>query len=570
MKLRFIWLVSFTSINLIGFTAFSAETSETKPDYSFTWGDTGSAPAGKSPIQSTPSNGDLLGGSNVEHTAVNTSKYQDKELSDFASTPSAAAGAVPAGEANVKLDIAKKFAILNKANCESITGSSAGPSAAAASAANLAGAQCQKLRTLVQSCDTVFTGAIGVSNLCHTEKNESISSSVTMIQGIMGAASGLVDSCNDFGKAMNIAQKGMTAYTLACGAAQVACKMKCGGAKASVDTYMANSKILLSQLVAKCSAEAAANTINSASITAHCKVVANTINSFVETAITQDNSAPFGVRAKAEICVLNVPALLTSGFVGIASFAQAEAKSKQCKEDAEAKKAAEIAKNSCENVANKDRADCACTIAANKNLSYCATGLVDCGLSENADKPLCICKANPRMAGCEGVSTSIATNSALNTSNGSGLTTSKGTGNLSTAPTAAADATNLFPNKKGNGQDGIGSTSSAGGASGAGLDAGASGGGATDKTNATTAATKDSANILDSGSGGGGGYRGMAGSYSLPEYRNRLKAFANKNGIGAKVAGSSWSDQVTATGGKSNFDKVKTRLQENKSTLLSK
>ncbi len=460
-----------------------------------------------------------------------------------------------------------------KPKCEALA-SITGVSTVATKASAALVPVCNNIITTDSACDGIFSGDYGVNALCHTENNESIATSVTMIQTLMSVASGVTNACNNFGKAMDIAKKAMTLYTTACTAAQVACNAKCGGALKVLEGYNTAARKDLTAMIAACEKEMLANQPAADSIDKHCLAVYKATMATLEVTQTEAIPAksPKGVANKAQICKISVPSILTAALVNLGSLAQSKAQSDQCKEDAAAKQAAADAEKSCTNVANKDRPDCACTIAANKTLSYCATNMVDCGLSENADKPLCICKANPRMKGCEGVSTSLATNSTLNSGSGGGLSSSRNPGSLVNTPATANDAANFPKSTSGNGQDGVGSAAGGGsGGSSAGLSSSSGGGDAAQKA-AEKAAGKDSANILESGGAGGGGFRssGFGGGYPSPDYRRNIKAFASKNGIGAKIAGSSWNDQVTATGGKSNFEKVKTRYQENKSSLLSK
>lgn len=425
-------------------------------------------------------------------------------------------------------------------------------------------AACSEVVTAAEACTEKYATS---AKMCNTDTNPNLLSTMTQIQAMMSAVqgSGLTDACSSFSKAMNIGKVGMAAYTTYCGVQQKLCDVGCSKSLASIENFdnMANTNLEL--------LDACAGNTNDPKNATLCSTDAATIRGAITNVLKAEKTAVNNtVAGKTKVCKVDMLSLMGMGLLNVLSLAQAKGVSDQCEKQTAAADAAKDAEQACTNVANKDRADCACTIAANKTLSYCATGLVDCGMSENADKPLCICKANPRMKGCEGVSTSLATNSTLNTGNGSGLSTSRSPGSLTGTPSTAADATNLFPNKKGNGQDGVGSPSGGGGASSAGLSGdSASGGGATDKGAAAAAASKDSANVLESGGGGGGG-RGFGSTYTSPEYRSKLKAFADKNGIGSKIAGSGWGDQVTATGGKSNFDKVKTRYQENKSTLLAK
>ncbi len=454
---------------------------------------------------------------------------------------------------------------------------------------------CNALVNADKACFSVFAGDFGVNRICHTENNESISSSITMIQTLMSVASGVTNACNNFGKAMDVAKKAMTLYTTACSVAQMVCSSKCGGAFVSLQSFISKSAVAVETMMTQCQAQKAALIK-----TANLKMTANDPTWKSDEAKAQDldrecvkvmkevkiattyvkpdtttASLP-GIASKAEICKTSIPTLLGTALVNIVGLAQSKAQSDQCKKDSESKENQDKLAQACTNDANKDRADCACNLDANKAIPRCVAyndKFMDCAKPENADKPICICKANPRMKGCEGVATSLASNSTLGAGGAGGLSGSRGpSGNLINAPTAATNAAG-FPDslKKGNGSDGGGgSGSGGGGASGGGLTGGPSG--SSEKASGTGSGLgKDAANISGgSDSGGGGGFHGGMGGYTSPDYQNQLRKFAAKNGIGAKIAGNGWTEQVTGGGGKSNFEKIKARYQENKPTLLGK
>lgn len=508
----------------------------------------------------------------VVNTPANTSGYSSTTINDPAFSPppastnaATAAGATTATKTNAELTIAEKNSILNQVPCERITQASDGfySSKTAPPIAVKAQASCVAMRTSAQSCDSLFTGTIGVNFLCHTEKNESIANSVALIQGVMGAASSIVDSCNDFGKAMNIAQKAMTLYTTACGAAQVACKMKCSGATAKTESFMAETQALLTQLAEGCKAEITAASSNPATVsqvqlmTAHCNAVLNAINLVRSTSVPQDDAAPFGIKKKAEICVVSVPQLLLNGVIGIAAFANAKAQADKCKKDAQAK---DDAKKSCANPENKDRPDCI-------DPSRVA---LNCNLSENADKTQCICKANPRLKGCPG---ELTTNSNTD----SGVNTSRATGDSRTPSGGVATDGGSAETGSGSGSDtgkndGSGTGAVAGGLGGGGL-GGAGSGSGSGSSDGKSGDEKSglNANVLDGGGGGfGGGFRFSGSGLGANDYKSKLRDFAAKNNLGKNLAGNAWKQQVTGGNGRSNFDKVKVRYQEQSSTLINK
>lgn len=410
-------------------------------------------------------------------------------------------------------------------------------------------AACKQLESefsnnLKSTCGTVVAAATACgktyatsAKICNTETNPNLLSTMTQIQGIMSGVqgAGLTDSCGTFSKIMNLGKLGMAAYTTFCGVQQKLCDVGCSKSLNAIQNFEEMVTTGLEML------QACANEPHP-SEGGKCVNDVGVINTQI-IPILKNEQAPKNttIAHKTKVCKVDMLSLMGMGALNIASLAQAKGVSDKCEKETAAAEAAKAPE----------------------------TSLVDCARAENSDKPICICKANPRMKGCEGVPTSAVTHSALNSSNGTGLASNRNPGSLTAAPGAATDATAAFPKtSSGNGQDGVGGP---GGGSSAGL--GASSGSANSAENTTgQAASKDSANILDSsGGGGGGGFRGGGfGSYTSPQYRAKLKAFANRNGIGAKIAGRSWTDQVTATGGKSNFEKIKARYQENKASLLSK
>jgi hypothetical protein len=110
-----------------------------------------------------------------------------------------------------------------------------------------------------------------------------------------------------------------------------------------------------------------------------------------------------------------------------------------------------------------------------------------------------------------------------------------------------------------------------GGGGGAGLGGvGGGSGSGRDPADDKTGQKALNANILGGGGGGGGGggwgARG-GGSDSSKGYRSYLPG-GDKDPN--KMAGQqSWTKEVTGQGGKSNWEKVKDRYRDNKSTLLS-
>jgi hypothetical protein len=192
----------------------------------------------------------------------------------------------------------------------------------------------------------------------------------------------------------------------------------------------------------------------------------------------------------------------------------------------------------------------------------CATKM-DCSKQENYQQTQCICQRNPNSSGCAGYA-------------GTNINMPAGTTNVSTgkSPDGAninlGSADNGIPVAAGGSASGKGA-SSLGGAGGAGGGNGFGVGGAGAKTGGADGAKKDKAlnpNVLggyDGGGGGGGG--GSRSSASLPDspYKEYLPGGKNDPKASVKVFG---NGQVTASGSKSNWEKVSERYTDNKPSLV--
>jgi hypothetical protein len=193
----------------------------------------------------------------------------------------------------------------------------------------------------------------------------------------------------------------------------------------------------------------------------------------------------------------------------------------------------------------------------------CATKM-DCSKQENYQQTQCICQRNPNSSGCAGYA-------------GTNINMPAGTTNVSTgkSPDGAninlGSADNGIPVAAGGSASGKGS-SSLGGAGGAGGGNGFGVGGAGAKTGGADGAKKDKAlnpNVLGGYDGGGGGGGGGASrsSASLPDspYKEYLPGGKNDPKANTKVFG---NGQVTASGSKSNWEKVSERYTDAKPSLV--
>lgn len=198
-----------------------------------------------------------------------------------------------------------------------------------------------------------------------------------------------------------------------------------------------------------------------------------------------------------------------------------------------------------------------------------ATAL-DCGDAKNASVPECICLKNPRSQGCPN---SLAKAGGINNqSSSSPLASSTPTLTVRGAGGIGADGKSVdrdlaSASAKAQGSDNVG-----------GAQAGApvgGGGGGSPSLSGKSAGSREvpgprgkstfDANV-NGGYEGGGGVGGFRGFRSDQDAK---KALANyqKNLNPIKVAAQAWAREVTPQSGRSNFEKVKARYNDNRRTL---
>jgi hypothetical protein len=187
---------------------------------------------------------------------------------------------------------------------------------------------------------------------------------------------------------------------------------------------------------------------------------------------------------------------------------------------------------------------------------------VDCTDPSQAQTPTCLCAANPRLAGC-----ALAGNSA----NDSGVTMGSTTGNSMDSAGGAPSLTGAPPLDppsvaKDDSSSGVGG---AAGGSGSPLDGGSG------LSAAGTAGAADAAggkgldtNVLagvEGGSGGGGGW-GNSGWGKDDNYKDYLPGGKKDP---RKLAGQSGAGEITSGGSRSNWEKVRDRYIDKRSSLLT-
>jgi hypothetical protein len=404
---------------------------------------------------------------------------------------------------------------------------------------------CKKSADSAKSCSENFVPA---GTLCNPDSNSSVLQQVALIQGLLSTAQGLTDSCSAFSKAMSLGKAAMAAFTTGCSIKRQICDSSCSSSVKLVKEVGRIAKSIKPQL-------ATTSCLPNSPTYAQCTPETNDkerVEAIIKLVEEETQDTAPTVASKLKTCATDMVTLLGMGAANIAALAQSKSMSDECDKETSATTAATAVD---------------CTKAENKTKTECASTVVDCGLTANADKPICICKANPRVTGCEGISTALATNSTMSTGS-DGTTSGRGAnGKLTAAPGAATDKKFPADLSKTSKNDGS-SIGGGGGGSTAGLSAN-SDVGSSDGTKLEKSENAGNANILSNESGGGGGgYRfGFGGSSGS---KAQLRKLAGDNGFKGKLTAQDWSAQVTSNGGKSNFDKVKVRYIENRTSLLNR
>lgn len=408
---------------------------------------------------------------------------------------------------------------------------------------------CKTASESAQSCNENFVPA-GTS--CNPDTNSNVLQQAAIIQGLMSAAQGLTDACSTFSKAMSLGKAAMAAYTTYCSMKRQMCDSSCSKTLNSMKQLTSAANTLLPKLATGiCDPYSKAPPFDFHECESE-KSDKALISNIIKIVSAEEATTPPTVSSKFKTCAIDMTTLLGLGLANIAALNQSKSMSDECDKETSATTAATAVD---------------CTKAENKTKTECASTVVDCGLTANADKPICICKANPRVTGCEGISTALATNSTMSTGS-DGTTSGRGAnGKLTAAPGAATDKKFPADLSKTSKNDGSG-IGGGGGGSTAGLSAN-SDVGSSDGTKLEKAENAGNANILSNESGGGGGgYRfGFGGSSGS---KAQLRKLAGDNGFKGKLTAQDWSAQVTSNGGKSNFDKVKVRYIENRTSLLNR
>jgi hypothetical protein len=374
------------------------------------------------------------------------------------------------------------------------------------------------IRSSLESCQASAATAM---KLCLAELSPDIQTGSALVGGLIatiGASKSTTESCKKFGTAMDIAKSALTAYNLACSAAQIKCNSSCSGVSKTIEAVIAKIN--------------ATKTMGSVQVPLMVQDVA---------ALSALKAHVAGQQGVCGSYKLNIAA----GVTGLMSIIRQSQASKSCENG--------LAEESCEKNPNQER---------------CRINQDDCSLPANQNSKDCICRKAPNTPGCPGAVgvNTVPVVSARSSSNSSGSPTAK-----SGPSSGETDGTN-FPSGS---SSGSGSSSMGGGVGGGGFGgSGLNGSGAAAKTGAADGAkTKGglNPNILSGYEGGGGGGRGGYGGSGSGAANSAYKAYLPggakdpQRGVASKLFG---KGEVTSAGSKSNWEKVRERYQDNKPTLV--
>lgn len=351
---------------------------------------------------------------------------------------------------------------------------------------------------------------------------------ISIFTTTLSAAKGMRDKCEEANKSFEAIKAAMLTYQTLCGASLISCNTRCTQVKSSLGRV---SGEVDSYIRAQPNPAASAAAVSQG----------NTVKELTAKTEGEIESLIAGCAGYREH--------LAAAAAGIAQTLIAISNSKDC--------------------ADKTTADEVNKCVANPNLPEC----VNCTKPEYHTHPTCICAQNPRAAGC-----SSASQDRISVPNQEGFSLSDGnSGGLGTIGSSASGKTA----DEGGGTPGFGNPLAAG-AGGGGLGGGMGGfmGGVGGPPQPSAAGGDNSQNngrgintdvvSGDVAGGGGGGNRSSFSGSDNPYNRFLPSPDADANSAVANRAVASVKDQVTGRNGLSNFEKIRRRYLENRTTLLSR
>lgn len=386
-------------------------------------------------------------------------------------------------------------------------------------------------------CQSFQSAAAAV---CIADNSLPLADGITLINGLLsaGGAASIYDKCTTFGKAMDIGQKALAAYTAACTMARQPCVMFCGNVKEALVKFQAAIKKVPASgmcdnkgVYPTPTGNPATAALDAACIQSYTRFsgALPNVQNAIKSELDEGNIKASG--GKFSRCDRKYWQNVASAGVGILQLANSLKQGKECQEES----------------------------------SAVADATPTCDIPANANLPECLCLANPRMAGCSSGLSQVGELSAGSGQaiTGGGLVSEATVGSLGKDSTSIAQGER---NSASGGGSGVGaptgggpSLGSIGGGSGGGVGEKGAGGGSGLNTDILSGA---------GGGGGGGGFAGYrGGSGDSKGLRSYLPGGAKdpKRGLAGQGVG---SKEVTGQAGKSNWEKVRDRYIDNKNSLL--
>lgn len=409
-------------------------------------------------------------------------------------------------------------------------------------------AACERYISSKVMCDATAATA---STLCFAGSSIELGTAVASVQAISTAASfAIQDSCSLGAQALDKLQKATSAYAVACGGATVICHKTCGRSTEGLvqfKAYLAETGKLMKvrcredDLTPDETAEVQRKRQTGSlalpleAIAPKCtgaardleEIVNNLQKPVIEELDVNDEGA---VAGKEKICKIDFNKMLLAAGATVAALVTSYAKAGRCH-----KNTASVAPLNCDDPANQSVPECICRRSPRSQ--GCPNALVKAGSTGTPVAASVISKPE------------LGTRSAL-TPEGS---------------TVGRDPAGV-PER---GQSENVGGAQAGAPMGGGGGGGGSGGGGTGQSGGREMPGSQknrgfSSNVMGGYEGGGGGGRG--GFRSEADMKRAMANYrSNLNPV--KVAAQAWSREVTPQSGRSNFEKVKARYNDNRRTL---
>ncbi len=329
--------------------------------------------------------------------------------------------------------------------------------------------------------------------------------------GLLAAAgsgvSSATGSCDTVSKIMDIANMALTLYNTACSAAKASCALSCNGAVTALESIdKLNKSDKCPPTNPACSAHPAAQNVLSQALRKEL-----------------DTGNTLSMAGKKKLCTGKYVELGISALGGIAAVVMAMGQADNCEKETEA-------------------------------------ATLDCTKPEQASTPTCLCQANPRLQGCA--------NGLQKVGDAAGA---GGIGSTKASTSNADDSGPVIPG--GGGLDierdpaAASSAGATGGGSGSGIGASGLSGNSANAAGGGKGRTGFDTNILGGSGGGGGG--GWGKGFSAGSANSKLGAYLPGGAKDPNMNGNGGANEVTGQGGKSNWEKVRDRYRDNKTSLLN-